>query len=169
MVDSVKLQICPGCGILFTYRGLKSHLWQTQDPVCHLYATQLGYTVSLDDNSPLDDNGSSSDDDSSTADDSEEPQPFDGDTFGTSAWKSGLRTKKKPRLDRTWTGKDWNIDGPEKTETAVRSTVQQDLKNRWTNQKPVWTGLNWSLAVKICSLIKLKKILSNNAKIVFLA
>jgi len=40
-----------------------------------------------------------------------------------SAWKSSLKTAKKPRLNQTQTTQDWKFPGPPKTATAVWSMV----------------------------------------------
>src|SRR5277367_5039541 len=45
-----------------------------------------------------------------------------------SAWRSGLRTGKRPRLDRTRTDQDRKIVRPVRTETAVRSSVLHNFK-----------------------------------------
>jgi len=44
-----------------------------------------------------------------------------------SAWKSSLKTAKKPRLNRTQTAQDRKFPGPSKTATAVRSSVSHDF------------------------------------------
>src|SRR5271168_3945506 len=63
-----------------------------------------------------------------------------GKVHGTlSAWRSGLGTGKRPRLDRTRTDQDRKIVRPLRTETAVRSSVLHNFKF----QK---TGLNRSFA-----------------------
>ena len=56
-----------------------------------------------------------------------------------------LWTEKRPELDRTTTGKDRNSDEPERTATAVRSSVHHDFKKVETDKRPVATGCNRSL------------------------
>jgi hypothetical protein len=77
-----------------------------------------------------------------------------GDSFGyprflenviLSAWKSGLKTGKKPDQDRNRTNQDRKFPGPEKTKTAVRSSVLQDpgyLRTGKNRLRPVLTGLH---------------------------
>jgi len=48
-------------------------------------------------------------------------------SVGGSAWKSSLKTAKKPRPNRTQTAQDWKFPGPSKTATAVRSSVSHDF------------------------------------------
>ena len=55
----------------------------------------------------------------------------------SSAWKSSLKTAKKPRLNRTQTFQDRKFPGPSKTATAVWSSVPQDFGNFKTNKRPV--------------------------------
>jgi len=54
-----------------------------------------------------------------------------------SAWKSSLKTAKKPRLNRTQTAQDRKFPGPSKTATTVRSSVPQDFGNFKTDKRPV--------------------------------
>jgi hypothetical protein len=69
-------------------------------------------------------------------------------TAAVSAWKSSLRTAKRPGLDRTQTSQDRKFPRPSKTATAVQSSVSQDFGNFKTNEKPVLTGLNQSFDPK---------------------
>src|SRR5882757_8105041 len=62
-----------------------------------------------------------------------------------SAWKSSLRTGKKPRLDWTTTNQDRKITRSIKTVTAVRSSVHHHFKIFKTDEnwfQPVSTGLS---------------------------
>jgi ribonucleotide reductase beta subunit family protein with ferritin-like domain len=54
-----------------------------------------------------------------------------------SAWKSSLKTAKKPRPNRTQTNQDRKNDGPVKTATAVRSPVHRYFGFAETDEKPV--------------------------------
>src|SRR5271168_1452822 len=58
----------------------------------------------------------------------------------SSAWKSSLRTAKRPGLDWTQTGQDRKIPRPSKTVTAVQSSVSQDFGNVKTDEILVLTG-----------------------------
>jgi hypothetical protein len=66
------------------------------------------------------------------------------DPVAASAWKSSLRTAKRPRLDRTGPVQDRKFPGPQKTKTAVRFSVfhksgnSKTIKNRL---RLVLTGL----------------------------
>ena len=62
-----------------------------------------------------------------------------------SAWKSGLGTAKRPRLNRTKTDQDRKFPGPIKTVTAVWSSVYHHSENLKTDQRPVSTSWNRSL------------------------
>ena len=53
-----------------------------------------------------------------------------------SVWESGHRTEKRPRPDRTKTDQDRKILGPQKTVTAVRSTVHRNLECAKTGLNP---------------------------------
>src|SRR5271168_3772088 len=57
-----------------------------------------------------------------------------------SAWKSSLRTAKRPGLDWTQTGQDRKFPRPSKTVTAVQSSVSQDFGNVKTDEILVLTG-----------------------------
>ena len=62
---------------------------------------------------------------------------YEGLTIPDSAWKSSLKTAKKPRLNRTQTAQDRKFPGPSKTATAVQSSVHQDFGNFKTDKRPV--------------------------------
>src|SRR5258705_9433402 len=60
-----------------------------------------------------------------------------------SAWKSGLKTGKKPDQDRNWTNQDRKFPGLQKTKTAVWSSVLHNPGNSKTDKnrlRPVLTG-----------------------------
>jgi hypothetical protein len=65
-----------------------------------------------------------------------------------SVWKSGHKTGKKPWPDRTLTSQDRKLLGPIRTVTAVRSMVHHTSEILKTEQRPVWTSLNWSFDTK---------------------
>ena len=64
-----------------------------------------------------------------------------------SVWKSSQETRKEP--DQTLTDQDWKYVRPMRTETTVWSLVHLNLEFVMTNEKPVWTSLNWSFSPQI--------------------
>src|SRR5277367_2904262 len=82
----------------------------------------------------------------------------------TSAWRSSLKTGKKPRPDWTRTDQDLKILRLVKTGTAVRSSVFHNFKIYKTGKRPVFavsTGLLQHLhfTFYLCSTLMDNKIL----------
>jgi len=62
---------------------------------------------------------------------------FQKKSLVSSDWKSGLKTTKRPRLNRTRTDQDRKFPGPTKTVTVVRSSVFHNFGIFETIKRPV--------------------------------